>query len=75
MAEIYLQHPKHGQKVAHSVLEAQMDKANGWEEFEPSRAVPAPPVEEDEESVDPAPSFPAFLTAPQEPPKGKKPKG
>lgn len=70
MAEIYLQHPKHGQKVAHSVLEAQMDKANGWEEFDPAEGVPAAP-----EVVEPVAVLPAFLTAPQEPPKGKKPKG
>lgn len=45
MAVIYLQHPKHGAKVACSDIEAQMDFANGWEEFDPAvPAVPAPAV-------------------------------
>lgn len=35
MAVIYLQHPKHGAKVAISELEAENDIANGWEKFDP----------------------------------------
>lgn len=46
MAEIYLRHPQHGEKVAHNTNEAKHDKENGWEEF-----VPSPP----------APKVPAFL--------------
>lgn len=43
MAVIYLVHPDHGAKVACSDIEAQMDFANGWEEFDPAvPAVPAP---------------------------------
>ena len=46
MAVIYLQHPVHGAKVACSDIEAQMDFANGWEEFDPSEPVaPVAPVE------------------------------
>jgi hypothetical protein len=33
---IYLRHPRHGQKVAISNLEAKEDMDNGWEEFDPS---------------------------------------
>jgi len=33
---IYLRHPKHGEKVAISNVEARDDKENGWEEFDPS---------------------------------------
>ena len=43
MAVIYLKHPIHGAKVAASDIEAQMDRANGWEEFDPTApAAPAP---------------------------------
>ena len=45
MAVIYLKHPIHGAKVAASDIEAQMDRANGWEEFDPAVPVtPAPSV-------------------------------
>ena len=45
MAVIYLKHPVHGAKVASSDIEAQMDCANGWEEFDPAVSVaPAPSV-------------------------------
>jgi len=48
MAVIYLQHPKHGAKVAISQQEADNDMQNGWEEFDPTEAVnesPAPDAE------------------------------
>jgi hypothetical protein len=34
MPIIYLKHAKHGAKVAISVLEADLDKRNGWVEFD-----------------------------------------
>jgi len=36
MAHIYLRHPKHGEKVAISWIEARDDMEHGWEEFDPS---------------------------------------
>jgi len=36
MAVIYLKHPIHGAKVAISQAEADNDKENGWEEFDPT---------------------------------------
>jgi hypothetical protein len=36
MPNIYLRHPKHGEKVAISWLEAREDMEHGWEEFDPS---------------------------------------
>jgi len=36
MPNIFLRHPKHGEKVAISVLEAREDMEHGWEEFDPS---------------------------------------
>jgi len=36
MAHIYLRHPKHGEKVAISWVEARDDMEHGWEEFDPS---------------------------------------
>lgn len=44
MATIYLRHPLHGVKPCNSVQEADADKANGWEEFDPTQ--PEPVVEE-----------------------------
>jgi hypothetical protein len=35
MAEIYLQHPLHGAKVAHMDLEADYDETNGWKRYIP----------------------------------------
>jgi hypothetical protein len=35
---IYLRHFLHGEKVAISELEAEMDRENGWEDFDPSTA-------------------------------------
>lgn len=40
MAVIYLQHPKHGAKVAISEMEAEYDIQNGWEEFDPTNSEP-----------------------------------
>lgn len=36
MAVIYLKHPLHGSKVACSDIEVRHDKAQGWEEYDPS---------------------------------------
>lgn len=36
MAEIYLQHPRHGQKAACTEAEAKHDRENGWTDFEPT---------------------------------------
>jgi hypothetical protein len=33
---IYLRHPRHGEKIAISWLEAREDMEQGWEEFDPS---------------------------------------
>jgi len=35
MPIIYLQHPKHGTKVASMDLEADFDEQNGWERYNP----------------------------------------
>ena len=35
MAVIYLKHPEFGTKVATMDAEAEYDKENGWEEFDP----------------------------------------
>ena len=35
MPIIYLQHPKHGTKVANMDLEAEFDEQNGWERYNP----------------------------------------
>lgn len=36
MAVIYLRHPDHGAKVAISDMEADSDRLNGWEDFDPA---------------------------------------
>lgn len=36
MPNIYLRHPRHGEKIAISWLEAREDMEQGWEEFDPS---------------------------------------
>lgn len=36
MSNIYLRHPRHGEKIAISWLEAREDMEQGWEEFDPS---------------------------------------
>jgi hypothetical protein len=62
MPDIYLEHPKHGQKVAHSVSEAQADKASGWVEFDPlDRMKPA--QEPEPVVVVPPAALPAFMDA------------
>jgi len=55
MAVIYLKHPRHGRKVACGEHEAQMDRANGWVDYDPYEK--PEPVE-----------VPAFLAAPVEVP-------
>jgi hypothetical protein len=35
MPIIYLQHPKHGTKIANMDLEADFDEQNGWERYNP----------------------------------------
>jgi hypothetical protein len=35
MPIIYLQHPKHGTKIANMDLEAEFDEQNGWERYNP----------------------------------------
>lgn len=42
MAVIYLKHPVHGAKVASTDMEANEDRKNGWEDFDPT--VPAVPA-------------------------------
>jgi len=46
MPDIYIRHPLHGEKVCHSINEADYDKSNGWVEFDPSIAPPLPVVSE-----------------------------
>jgi hypothetical protein len=36
MPNIYLRHPRHGEKIAISWMEAREDMEQGWEEFDPS---------------------------------------
>jgi hypothetical protein len=36
MPNIFLRHPRHGEKVAISQLEAREDMEHGWVEFDPS---------------------------------------
>ena len=33
--KFYLKHPKHGRKIAYLEEEAEADKKNGWEEYDP----------------------------------------
>lgn len=47
MAVIYLQHPKHGAKVAISEMEAENDIQNGWDEFDPTDSEPDAAPESD----------------------------
>lgn len=39
---IYLKHPVHGTKVAISDHEAEYDKGNGWEVFDPNEKIEQP---------------------------------
>lgn len=36
MANVFLRHPVHGEKVAISWMEVEEDLQHGWEEFDPS---------------------------------------
>ena len=49
MAHIYLRHPLHGEKVAHSDNEASSDRANGWVDFDPI----AKPIEVEQVTPEP----------------------
>lgn len=62
---IYLEHPRHGQKVAISELEATYDERNGWRRFTPA---PSPPLVENEEAI------PEFLNALTPRRRGRPPK-
>lgn len=77
MADIYLEHPIHGQKVCHSESEAAYDRGHGWVEFDPKERVKPAPVEESP-APEPEPEMPAFLApapvAPPPPVKIPKPK-
>lgn len=44
---IYLRHPVHGVKVAIAEFEAEHDKENGWEVFDPTKPVEVPSVPAD----------------------------
>jgi hypothetical protein len=37
MAVIYLRHASHGAKVATSDMEADRDRENGWEDYDPNK--------------------------------------
>ena len=37
MAVIYLRHTSHGAKVATSDMEADRDRENGWEDYDPNK--------------------------------------
>ena len=47
MPDIYLRHPIHGEKVEHNPAIAQMDKGNGWIEFDPNERAAQAAVEPD----------------------------
>jgi hypothetical protein len=47
MAAIYLQHPRHGAKVAISEDEAVYDETEGWTRYDPVSAPPQPAKLED----------------------------
>lgn len=75
---IYLEHPRHGQKVAISEQEAVYDEKNGWKRFSPARRVvdplpgepvPAPINGSDDEEM---PAFLNQLAAPKR--RGRPPK-
>lgn len=81
MPDIYLRHPLHGEKVEHNEAIAQMDKGNGWVQFDPSEAVPVAvePAVEPAVVQEPTAALPFFLapsvavpdaptTVPPEPP-------
>jgi hypothetical protein len=40
---IYLRHPRHGEKVATLEMEAVYDEGNGWVRFAPAEAAPVAP--------------------------------
>ena len=79
MAVIYLKHPVHGSKVACSEFEAEGDKANGWEVYDPAQATPKPALvstAKDNPNPEPPASVeaPSWLAAPAPKGKGGRPK-
>lgn len=38
---IYLRHPRHGEKIATLEMEAVYDEGNGWVRFDPNDSAPA----------------------------------
>jgi hypothetical protein len=59
MAVIYMEHPKHGNKVACSESEAQRDESNGWKRYKlaallqsPVNALVTKPIDEQVESIE-----------------------
>lgn len=46
MALIYLQHPKHGVKIASMEMEAQNDEIHGWTRFDPDDPDPLPDAQD-----------------------------
>jgi hypothetical protein len=42
MPIIYLRHPRHGEKVAISDMEAEYDEQNGWTRYTPGESQPEP---------------------------------
>jgi len=62
MPLVYLRHPLHGEKVETNDMIAQIDKGNGWVEFDPS-VKPAPVEAVIEPAADPV-EVPDFLSAP-----------
>ena len=46
MAVIYLRHTAHGAKVATSDMEADRDRENGWEDFDPNDLTVEPASDE-----------------------------
>lgn len=72
MAIIYLQHPKHGAKVAISQQEAENDIQNGWKEFDPTESEPNSAPEADVVTVDDAPVDPELVNALQPRRRGRR---
>lgn len=70
MPVIYLEHPRHGQKVAMAESEALYDEGHGWRRFTPGATSPSEPVEALTETDE----IPAFLNAMVTPRRGRPPK-
>lgn len=76
MAVIYLKHPRHGEKVACSDMEAKEDKLRGWVEFDPRANPPPAPapavVVEAEEATDTVPEPDAQTNTMAQPQQGRR---